>query len=106
MCESQYSFCGAIDFIDGANLSVEYTYGGNGLREATEHPLERKSLTSDAKKKYLPKKRSITSADRSITSACRSITSAAKSIAFTFSSEKSLISNYSISNLTKNISFS
>ena len=32
------SYPGAIDFVDGANLSVEYTYDGNG------------NLTSDANK--------------------------------------------------------
>lgn len=35
---AQQSNAGAIDFVDGANLSVEYTYDGNG------------NLTSDANK--------------------------------------------------------
>ena len=47
---AQQSNAGAIDFVDGADQSTEYTYDGNGLREAPEHQLERKSLTSDANK--------------------------------------------------------
>jgi len=38
---------------------VEYTYGGNSLREATEHPLERKSLTSDAPKSISPRREAL-----------------------------------------------
>lgn len=54
--QSALCYSGAINFVDGANLSVEYTYDGNGLREATEHPLERKSLTCDANKGISPRK--------------------------------------------------
>ena len=35
---------------DSTSPGLEYTYDGNGLREAPEHQLERKSLTSDANK--------------------------------------------------------
>ena len=53
--QSALCYSGAIDFVDGANLSVEYIYDGNGLREAPEHQLERKSLTSDANKGFSPR---------------------------------------------------